>query len=78
MDEVSSQHRTFCPLTFNSNLAYGYGALNLFGLKSIPTHHDFRGVFALIMLRNGVESFAMQKLMEHPLPAGIAPLLGAN
>jgi hypothetical protein len=48
------------------------------GLESIPTTHDFRGVFALIMLRNGVESFATQKLMEHPLPAGIAPLLGAN
>jgi integrase len=55
---------TFCPLTCNSNPAYGYGALNLFGLKSIPTNHDFRGVFALIMLRNGVESFALQKLMR--------------
>jgi len=48
------------------------------GLKSVPAPHDFRGVFALIMLRNGVDIFAMQKLMEHPLPAGIAPLLGAN
>jgi hypothetical protein len=55
---------TFCPLTCSSNPAYGYGALNLFGLKSIPTNHDFRGVFALIMLRNGVESFALQKLMR--------------
>ena len=37
----------------------------LVGLKSVPTNPDFRGVFALIMLRNGVESFAMQKLMGH-------------
>jgi site-specific recombinase XerD len=37
----------------------------LVGLKSIPTPHDFRRAFALIMVRNGVDIFAMQKLMGH-------------
>jgi integrase/recombinase XerD len=27
--------------------------------------HDFRRAFALIMLRNGVDIFALQKLMGH-------------
>jgi site-specific recombinase XerD len=35
----------------------------LVGLKSVPTPHDFRRAFLLIMLRNGVDIFAMQKLM---------------
>ena len=35
------------------------------GLKSIPTPHDFRRAFALVMLRNGVNIFALQKLMGH-------------
>jgi site-specific recombinase XerD len=34
-------------------------------LKRIPKPHDFRRAFALIKLRNGVEIFALQKLMEH-------------
>jgi site-specific recombinase XerD len=37
----------------------------LVGLKSIPTPHDIRRAFALIMLRNGVDIFALQKLMGH-------------
>lgn len=35
------------------------------GLKSTPTPHDFRRAFALVMLRNGVDIFALQKLMGH-------------
>ncbi len=35
------------------------------GLKSIPSPHDFRRAFALLMLRRGVDIFALQKLMGH-------------
>jgi site-specific recombinase XerD len=38
---------------------------DLVGLESIPTPHDFRRAYALIMLCNGVDIFALQKLMGH-------------
>ena len=37
----------------------------LVGLNEIPTPHDFRRAFALVMLRSGVDIFALQKLMGH-------------
>jgi site-specific recombinase XerD len=35
------------------------------GLKSIPIPHGFHQAFALVMLRNGMDIFAQQKLMGH-------------
>ncbi|MEI7847433.1 MAG: tyrosine-type recombinase/integrase [Chloroflexota bacterium] len=35
------------------------------GLKKEPNLHDFRRAFALTMLRNGVNIFALQRLMGH-------------
>lgn len=35
------------------------------GIKDILTPHDFRRASALVMLRNGVDIFALQKLMGH-------------
>jgi site-specific recombinase XerD len=37
----------------------------LAGLNGIPSPHDFRRAFALLMLRSGVDIFALQKLMGH-------------
>lgn len=37
----------------------------LAGIKGIPTPHDFRRAFALVMLRSGVDIFSLQKLMGH-------------
>ena len=37
----------------------------LVGLKSIPTPHDFRRTFALIMLCTGVDIFALQILRRY-------------
>ena len=34
-------------------------------LKDVPSPHDFRRPFALLMLRSGVDIFALQKLMSH-------------
>jgi hypothetical protein len=58
-----SERGTLCPLTFSSNLAYCDDALLLLGLRSIPTPHDFRRAFVLIVLHNGVDIFALQTLM---------------
>jgi integrase/recombinase XerD len=35
------------------------------GLKDEPSLHDFRRAFAINMLRNGVDIFALQKMMGH-------------
>ncbi len=52
-------------MTYNSLRCLLRRRAELIELKEIPTPHDFRRAFALIMLRNGVDIFALQKLMGH-------------
>jgi len=53
------------PLTYDGLRQIIQRRSKLAGLKKEPTLHDFRRQFALSMLNNGVDIFALHRLMGH-------------